>query len=84
MDLKLEQLRDAVSTLNYAFNKLSTPKNAREILAKLNSAKANLKRYKQKNYPELLVNINPYKPTVSNLIRMSDWAENFEEYGQNN
>ena len=74
IDAKLEKLRDNVSYYEWKYESCHRFwKN--EYLTEIKKAKAKLKEYKAKYYPEtqLLTQPKPFIPT-------SDFSENFEEY----
>ena len=73
---KLWDLREVVKYWNYKVD-TSYPHNAREMMDKLNAAKDELKRHKQRYFPELLDqpkrNYIPYQ-------MLADKFEVFENY----
>jgi Fe-S oxidoreductase len=78
IDSKLEKLRDNVSYYEWKFESCHRFwKN--EYLTEIRKARAKLKEYKAKHYPEmlqqnlLLTQPKPFKST-------NDFSENFEEY----
>ena len=74
IDAKLEKLRDNVSYYEWKFESCHRFwKN--EYLTEIRKARAKLKEYKEKHYPETQLLTQP-KP----FMRMSDFSENFEEY----
>lgn len=76
-EVQLENLRDNVRYWEYRFNNCS-PHQARAMQQMVIKAKEQLKEYKQKYFPALLVPPTYFKSEP--YIRMSDWTENFEEY----
>jgi hypothetical protein len=76
---ELENLRNKVSYYEWLFE-ISNKTNARNRYDLLKNARKNLKEFKLKYYPHLLVqpkNNFPKEP----FIPMSEWTERFEEYG---
>jgi hypothetical protein len=74
IDAKLEKLRANVSYYEWKFESCHRFwKN--EYLTEIRKAKAKLKEYKAKHYPETPLLTQP-KP----FMRMSDFSETFEEY----
>ena len=76
IDAKLEKLRDNVSYYEWKFESCHRFwKN--EYLTEIRKARAKLKEYKAKHYPEMLTTLlTQPKP----FMRMSDFSENFENY----
>lgn len=76
---ELENLRDKVSYYEWLFE-ISTKANARNRYDLLKNARKDLKEFKAKYYPHLLVQPkNPFTPIP--FVPMSQWTERFEEYG---
>jgi hypothetical protein len=75
--LKLEQLRDNVRYWQYLFNTCK-PHEAKSMQKKFLDAKQELKDFKIKFMPHLMIQPTPPERQIS--IRMSDWTENFEEF----
>jgi hypothetical protein len=76
---ELENLRNKVSYYEWLFE-ISNKNNARNRYDLLKNARQNLKEFKAKYYPHLLVQPkNPF-PLIS-FTPMSEWTERFEEYG---
>jgi len=78
LELKLFKLQENVRYFQWLFD-ISNPTEARKRMEMLKSAKENLKNFKKKHYPEILVqpkNNFPKQP----FVPMSDWTEKFEEY----
>jgi hypothetical protein len=78
IDSKLEKLKDNIAYYEWKFESCHRFwKN--EYLTEIRKARAKLKEYKAKHYPEilqptaLLTQPKPFMP-------MSDFSENFEEY----
>ena len=77
-ELKLYKLQENVRYFQWLFDK-SNGTDARKFMEMLSSAKENLKNFKKKNYPEMLIQPkNPF-PAIP-FTPMSDWTEKFEEY----
>jgi hypothetical protein len=75
----LDKLRNNVSYCEWLFD-ISTASNARKRLEMVKNARQDLKEFKAKYFPHLLVQPkNPF-PTIP-FISMSEWTEKFEEYG---
>jgi len=74
IDAKLEKLRDNVSYYEYKYESCHKFWK-KEYWDEIKKAKAKLKEYKAKHYPQtqLLTQPKPFMP-------MSDFSENFEEY----
>ena len=76
---ELENLRNKVSYYEWLFE-ISNKNNARNRYDLLKNARQNLKEFKSKYYPHLLVQPkNPF-PLIP-FTPMSEWTERFEEYG---
>jgi len=76
---QLEKLRNNVSYLEWLFE-LSTEANARQRLQRYKEAKQELKEFKAKYFPHLLVQPKSNFPKEP-FVPMSTWSEKFEEYG---
>jgi len=74
---KLESLRTNVWYWEGMFEK-STSSNARETLAKLNSAKELLKAFKRDNMPQLLEQPKHNLKPIS-FVPMDTWCEELEQ-----
>jgi hypothetical protein len=75
----LDKLRNNVSYCEWLFD-ISTASNARKRLEMVKNARQDLKEFKAKYFPHLLVQPkNPF-PAIP-FISMSEWTEKFEEYG---
>ena len=74
IDFKLQKLRDNVSYYEWKYESCHRFWK-KEYWNEVKKAKAKLKEYKAKHYPEtpLLTQPKPFMPT-------SDFSENFEEY----
>jgi hypothetical protein len=74
IDAKLEKLRDNVSYYEYKYESCHKFWK-KEYWDEIKKAKAKLKEYKAKHYPQTPLLTQP-KP----FMQMSDFSENFEEY----
>jgi len=78
LELKLFKLQENVRYFQWLFDR-SNGTDARKKMEMLSSAKENLKNFKKKHYPEMLIQPkNPFPPIP--FTPMSDWTEKFEEY----
>ena len=78
IQVQLDNLRDNVKYWEYRFNRCS-PHEARHLQKMVNKAKEQLKAFKQKYYPSLLVPPTYFKSEP--YVRMDDWTEHYENYG---
>ena len=74
MDFKLQKLRDNVSYYEWKYESCHKFWK-KEYWNEVKKAKAKLKEYKAKYYPETQLLTKP-KP----FLRMDDWSETFENY----
>ncbi len=74
IDAKLEKLRANVSYYEWKYESCHKFWK-KEYWDEIKKAKAKLKEYKAKHYPETQLLTQP-KP----FVRMNDWTENFENY----
>jgi hypothetical protein len=76
IDSKLEKLRDNISYYEWKFESCHRFwKN--EYFNEIKKAKAKLKEYKAKHYPEMLT---PLLTQPKPFMRMSDFSEQYENY----
>lgn len=76
IDNKLQKLRDNVSYYEWKFESCHRFwKN--EYLTEIRKARAKLKEYKAKHYPEMLI---PLLIQPKQFMRMSDFSEQYENY----
>ena len=76
IDAKLQKLRDNVSYYEWKYESCHRFwKN--EYLTEIRKAKAKLKEYKAKHYPEMLT---PLLTQPKPFVRMNDWTEQYENY----
>ena len=76
IDAKLEKLRDNVSYYEWKYESCHRFwKN--EYYNEIKKAKAKLKEYKAKHYPEMLT---PLLTQPKPFVRMNDWTEQYENY----
>lgn len=78
LELKLFKLQENVRYFQWLFD-ISNATEARKRMEMLSSAKENLKNFKKKHYPEMLVQPKTNFPPIP-FTPMSDWTEKFEEY----
>jgi hypothetical protein len=78
LELKLFKLQENVRYFQWLFD-ISNAAEARKRMEMLSSAKENLKNFKKKHYPEMLVQPKNLFPPIP-FTPMSDWTEKFEEY----
>lgn len=74
IDAKLEKLRDNVSYYEWKYESCHRFWK-KEYWDEIKKAKAKLKEYKAKHYPETQLLTQP-KP----FVRMNDWTEQYENY----
>lgn len=76
---ELDKLRNNVSYCEWLFD-ISTASNARKRLEMVKNARQELKEFKAKYFPHLLVQPKSNFPKEP-FVPMSTWSEKFEEYG---